>query len=507
MSDETPSESSSIPSSPYRLEMFGIGKRFGATMALEDVTLKVAPGEVLALVGENGAGKSTLMKVLSGAIRPDTGTMCIDGREYSPGNPGEARIRGVAMIYQELSLAPHLTVEQNIALGMEPGSMGMLDLHAMRARASAALAELDHPEIAPWTQVAKLPLAGRQLVEIARAVATGARVLVLDEPTGTLAQADVKKLFALVNRLKTRGYAIVYISHFLEEVLELADRYVVLRDGRTSGDGLTRETTVAALADKMVGRKLGSMYVRSQRQPGDVLLQVEGLCGNSKPTGVCLTLRRGEVLGIAGLVGAGRSELLRCIYGLDAVRAGKIRIGELVNPGSPTEALSNRVGLLSEDRKAEGLALAMSIGDNMTLSKPSPIPSRRNQEARRWIERLAIRCRSASQPVGDLSGGNQQKVAIARLLHHDVDILLLDEPTRGVDVGSKSQIYTLIDQLVTQGTQPKAVLLVSSSLQELLGVCDRIAVMHRGSLGESRPVEQWTEHSLMLAAAGGAQAA
>jgi ribose transport system ATP-binding protein len=326
-------------------------------------------------------------------------------------------------------------------------------------------------------------------------------VLVLDEPTGTLAQGDVEKLFALINRLKAQGYAIVYISHFLEEVLKIADRYVIIRDGKTAGGGPTAGASADSLADLMVGRKLGSMYTRSARVAGDVLLQVEGLGGSTKPENVTLQLRRGEVLGLAGLVGAGRTEFLRCLFGLDAVRRGKIRLGVYTGPSTPNQWLRHGLGLVSEDRKTEGLALAMSIGDNVTLSKPASLPSTRRRAATQWIQKLAVRCRGARQAVGSLSGGNQQKVAIARLLHHDVDVLLLDEPTRGIDVGSKAHIYRLIDELVT-GPNPKAVLLVSSSLQELLGVCDRIAVMHRGRLGASRPAEQWTEHTLMLAASG-----
>lgn len=496
------------PGAP-RLEMRGIAKRFGATTALSEVSLQVAPGEVLALVGENGAGKSTLMKILSGAILPDTGEMLLDGDPYRPRNPGEARRSGVAMIYQELSLAPHLTVEQNIALGAEPATAGFLHVREMRRRARQALQTLDHPDIRPWAVVNQLPLAERQLVEIARAVAVGARVLVLDEPTGTLSQDDVEKLFALVRRLKSQGYAIIYISHFLEEVLKLADRFVVLRDGKPAGEGMTTGATSESIADMMVGRTLGQLYSRTPREPGEVIVEVRDLQGYGKPAEVSLTLRRGEVLGIAGLVGAGRTELLRCIYGLDAVRRGRLRVAAIEGPAQPREMLDAGLGLLSEDRKTEGLALSMSIGDNLTMSRAGSTPMKRNRDAAQWIRKLAIRCRSPRQPAGDLSGGNQQKVAIARLLHHNVDILLLDEPTRGVDVGSKSQIYQLIDELVAGAgapTRQKAVILVSSSLQELLGVSDRIAVMCRGKLGASRPVEEWTEHSLMLAASGSLEA-
>jgi ribose transport system ATP-binding protein len=489
-----------------RLEMHRIEKSFGATLALSDVSIAVQPGEVLALVGENGAGKSTLMKVLSGAIQPDSGEMLLDGKPYAPRDPKEARQCGVAMIYQELSLAPHLTVEQNISLGCEPHLAGVLRRGSMRRTARKALGMLDHAEIPPYLPVERLPLAARQLVEIARAVAIGARVLVLDEPTGTLAQADVEKLFALVDRLKKQGYAIVYISHFLEEVLRIADRYVIIRDGKTADEGPTAGASPETLADLMVGRKLGSMYTRSARTPGDVILNVQDVRGTAKPERASVQLHRGEVLGIAGLVGAGRTEFLRCLFGLDAVRSGQIRLGTFSGPASPDQWLRHGLGLVSEDRKTEGLALAMSIGDNLTLSKPAALPGNRNRAAAQWIQKMAVRCRNARQPVGSLSGGNQQKVAIARLLHHDVDVLLLDEPTRGIDVGSKAHIYRLIDELVT-GAHPKAVLLVSSSLQELLGICDRIAVMHRGRLGVPKPVEQWTEHTLMLAASGAAQEA
>ena len=489
-----------------RLEMRNIGKRFGATIALSDVSIQVAPGEVLALVGENGAGKSTLMKVLSGAILPDSGEMLLDGEPYAPRDPKQARTAGVAMIYQELSLAPHLTVEQNISLGCEPGRLGVLNRRKMRRTAREALAMLDHAEIPPYIQVQYLPLASRQLVEIARAVAIGARVLVFDEPTGTLAQADVEKLFGLIERLKKQGYAIVYISHFLEEVLRIADRYVIIRDGKPAGEGPTAGASPDTLADLMVGRKLGSMYMRSSREPGEVVLQVNELGGASKPENASVELRRGEVLGIAGLVGAGRTEFLRCLFGLDAIRRGQVKLGVFTGPASPEQWLKHGLGLCSEDRKSEGLALEMSIGDNLTLSRPAPFPSSRNRAASIWIQKLGVRCRSVRQPVGSLSGGNQQKVAIARLLHHDVDVLLLDEPTRGIDVGSKAHIYRLIDELVS-GPNPKAVLLVSSSLQELIGVCDRISVMHRGRLSLPRPTEEWNEHSLMLAASGMGQEA
>ena len=488
---------------PPRLRMEGIAKRFGATVALDGVDLHVAGGEVLALVGENGAGKSTLMKVLSGAHPPDAGRMWLDGEPYHPRRPLDARRAGVAMIYQELSLARHLSVAENILLGVEPTRGPLLDRRAMRRAATEALATLGRPDISPDAPVGRLSVAEQQLVEIGRAVAVGCRVLVLDEPTSSLAKSDIARLFELVRRLRARGHAIVYISHFLEEVKAVADRFTVLRDGRSVGGGPTAPASPDQIVALMVGRQVEDLYPRSARTPGEALLEVRDLAGVGKPARASLTLHRGEVLGIAGLVGAGRTELLRAVFGLERVRAGTVRVAAFVGPASPARRWAQGVGMVSEDRKAEGLALGLSVADNLTLSRLPPlvIPSRQDAAARRWVERLAVRCRTPRQAVGDLSGGNQQKVALARLLHHGVDVLLLDEPTRGIDVGSKAQLYRAIDDLARAG---RAVLIVSSYLPELLGVCDRVAVMHRGALGPARPVEQLTEHQIMLDATGAA---
>ena len=475
--------------------MRGIEKRFDATIALAGVDLAVAPGEVCGLVGENGAGKSTLMAILSGALRPDAGEMRLDDHPYAPADPMAARRAGVAMIYQELSLAPDLSVAGNILLGMEPSRFGVVDHRAMRRIAAEALAELGRPDIAPERLVGDLSVADQQLVEIARAIAVGCRVLVLDEPTSTLGRRDVERLFALIRRLKANGHSIVYISHFIEEVRDVCDRIVVLRDGRVAGGG---EATMAAdeIVRLMVGRDVTDLFPRSVRQTGEPVLDVAGL----GPGSATFTLHRGEIVGIAGLVGAGRTELLRAVF------------------TPPHRRWRQGVGMLSEDRKAEGLALGLDIADNVTLTKlddmgPASLvlPSRQRAAAARWIRELAIKCRSAAQSVVELSGGNQQKVALARLLHHDVDVLLLDEPTRGIDVGSKAQIYALIDALVAadqpDGRQPRAILMVSSYLPELLGLSDRIAVMRRGRLGEPRPVREWTEHLLMREATGAEPAA
>jgi len=455
-----------------RFEMTGISKSFGATTALKDVNLKVVAGEVCALVGQNGAGKSTLMNILSGAAQPDTGTMMLDGVSYHPRNPLEARRSGVAMIHQELSLAPDLSVEENIVLGMEPAPYGIVRRAEIRAKAEDVLRQLHHSEISPTTPAGQLSVAEQQLVEIARALAIGCRVLVLDEPTSSIARADVERLFEIIGRLKAQGHAVVYISHFIDEVKEVADRFAVLRDGRNAGGGEVRSATRKEIVEMMVGRSMEELYPRTSRSPAEAILDIAP----------GIALRRGEVLGIAGLVGAGRTRLLRRLFAL--------------------ESSWKSVGMVSEDRKGEGLAMGMTVTDNLTLPRLTGwvSPSKQSALARRWIQDLEIRCHDDRQEISELSGGNQQKVALARLLYCDVDVLLLDEPTRGIDVGSKAQIYEWIDQLVTNG---KAVLIVSSYFPELIGICDRVAVMHRGQLSAPRPVSEVDEHQLMLEACSG----
>ncbi len=489
-----------------RLRMVGVRKRFGATVALDGVDLSVNSGEVLALVGENGAGKSTLMKILSGAHAADDGVMWLGGEPYAPRDPLDARRRGVAMIYQELSLANDLTVMENILLGMEPTTAGILRWSEMKRRSSQAMAQLGRPDIDGAIPLSKLSLAERQLVEIGRAICIGCKVLVLDEPTSSLTQSDIRHLFDLVRRLKAGGLAIVYISHFLEEVREISDRFEVLRDGKSVGGGETAQIPTSRIISMMVGRSVDDLYPRSARKQGEPILEVKHLAGESKPVDATITLHRGEVVGIAGLVGAGRTELLRSIFGLQPITRGEVRIGTYVGPASPARRWAEGMGLLSEDRKSEGLAVELDIADNLTMTRLGWLvnPSRQAEESRRWIQKLGIRCRSPKQIVRDLSGGNQQKVAIARLLRHDVDVFLLDEPTRGIDVGSKAQIYQLIDELACRG---KAILMVSSYLPELLGVCDRVAVMCKGRLVRSVPVGQTNEHQIMLEATGALETA
>jgi ribose transport system ATP-binding protein len=430
-------------------------------------------------------------------------------RQPQPRDPLDGRRTGVAMIYQELSLARHLTVEENLLLGMEPTSYGLLRLGEIRERALRALEELGHAEIPPDRRAGSLPIAQQQIVEIARAVAIGCRVLVLDEPTSSLTLRDAERLFSLVERLRGRGHAVVYISHFIEECKRVATRFTVLRDGKSAGGGELARATPAEIVSLMVGRKVEQLYPRAARAPGAAVLEIEGLAGPEKPETASLALRRGEVLGLAGRVGAGRTELLRAVFGLDAVRSGSVRVGAFVGPASPARRWAQGVGLVSEDRKGEGLALGLSIADNLTLSRLGAFlsPARQASAARSWIERLGIRCRDGAQRGLELSGGNQQKIALARLLHHDVDVLLLDEPTRGIDVGSKAEIYRLIDALVSDPARPRSALLVSSYLPELLGTCDRIAVMCRGRLGPARPAAELDERRLLLEATGQGDAA
>jgi ribose transport system ATP-binding protein len=486
------------------LSMRGISKRFGATRALVQVDLQVAPGEVLALIGENGAGKSTLMKVLSGAHRPDAGNMTLDGAPYAPAGPHQARLAGVAMIYQELNLARDLSIEDNIMLGQEARRWGLLRRSIQRRRVREALASLGHHDLHTDRAVRGLSVAEQQLVEIARALVHEAKLIVFDEPTSSLTGHDAARLFEVIDHLKRTGIAVIYISHFLEEILEVADRFAVLRDGRTVGGGRVSDTGQGEIVALMVGRSVDELFPTVPHEPGQTLLEIEGLSGRSSPRDVSLTVRRGEIFGIAGLVGAGRTELIRCVYGLEPVRAGRVRVAALAPSPSPASRIRAGLGLVSEDRKGEGLASDLSIADNLTLSRTGPYATmgwlslkRRRHAVDAWLSKLSIKAHSGEQDVGELSGGNQQKVALARVLHQQADVLLLDEPTRGIDVRTKAEIYKLIGQQAANG---KAVVFVSSYLPELLAVCDRIGVMARGQLRDVRPAREWTQEAVMAEA-------
>jgi len=492
------------------LEVSGLSKSFGATKALADVQLALKAGEVHALLGENGAGKSTLLKILAGTQSADSGTLQLSGRPYAPSTPEQAQALGVAFVSQEPALCPDLSVAENISLGALPGRFGFVDRAQLRQRAAAALARV-LPEGAPLPDLAQragdLGQGDRQLVCLARALAQAeCRILILDEPTSTLNSSEAERLFGVVRELTKSGIAVLYVSHFLEEVERIADRYTVLRDGQFVHTGELAGTTRSELVKLMAGRDVQELFPRSARSPGEVVLELSELSGKKLPISASLALRRGEVLGIAGLLGAGRSELLRAIFGLDTVKSGKLRVKAVLGAASPARRLAQGVGLLSEDRKGEGLAEALSLGDNITLSKLDSLgsfglvsPARREAIARSLLSRLGVRARGPDQLARDLSGGNQQKICFARLLHHGTDVLLLDEPTRGVDVGSRADLYRIIDELAARGN---AVLMISSYLPELLGVCDRIAVMVRGKLGAARPAAELSEHELLLEATG-----
>ena len=489
------------------LQVSNISKRFGATHALKNVSFRVEAGEVHTLIGENGAGKSTLMKILSGAYTADSGDLELDGKTFVPENPLYARKCGIAMIYQELNLAPNLTGEENILLGEEPSRLGWLNRSRQRELARRALAELNHPKIPLGIPVNLLTIAEQQIIEIARALARQPRVLIMDEPTSSLTRIDTENLFGVIERLKQRGVSIVYISHFLEECQRICDRYTVLRDGESVGTGEMKKSDLDEIIHLMVGREMKEIYPKIDHTIGEPVLEFQNIAGMTKPRSVSLQLREGEIFGIAGLIGAGRTETLRAVFGLDRIKGGVIFVdGNPSTHRSPAQRLAENIGFLSENRKEEGLLLNRSLADNTTLTDFKPVSRMGFIRKRKqfsvtsdWIRKLSVKARSPAQPMMELSGGNQQKIAMARLLQHDANILLLDEPTRGVDVGSKAQIYRLIGELARRG---KAIIFVSSYFPELLGICDTIGVMCRGELSELRPADEWTEHGIIAAAVG-----
>lgn len=490
------------------LELRGIGKRFGGVQALDGVSLELRRGEVLALLGENGAGKSTLMKVLAGVIAPDGGELRIDGRPVALRSVADALGAGIALIHQELNLADNLDLAGNVFLGREPRRLGWIDRARMR-REAARFLEMAGLTVDPSTPLAGLPIGKRQQVEIAKALAVEARVLILDEPTSSLSVAETERLFEVVRELRSHGVSVIYISHRLGEVREIADRVEVLRDGRNAGSLERGEITHEAMVRLMVGRGLEEFFPRHDHEPGGVLLELRGLRTAAHPDhAVDLSVRAGEMVAIAGLVGAGRSELLRAVFGVDRRAGGTVEVaGKPLSGGSVRRAIAAGLALVSEDRKAEGLVLPMGVAENLSLAVQArdALPGgwldlrRERERAGELGSRLRIKA-SAGQRVGQLSGGNQQKVALGKWLATDPRVLLLDEPTRGVDVGARQEIYALMDGLAREG---RAVLFVSSDLAEVLGMADRVVVMHEGRVTGGLARGEATEERVMALATGG----
>ena len=492
--------------------MQNVSKYFPGVQALDDVSLHVLPGEVLGLIGPNGAGKSTLMKILSGVYSIDVGSIMLEGKPVQIHNPHHAQQLGISIIYQELNLMPNLSVMENIYVGREPGPPIFF---SRRAVESAAQKILDRLKLAikPTAIVRSLSVAEQQMVEIAKAISREVKVLIMDEPTSSLSETEVQTLFGIIEELKAQGMGIIFISHRLEEVLHICDRVTVLRDGGHVGDADIHSVTKDDLIRMMVGRSLETFYHEeeaAETAAPDVILEVINLWrrGNAiDPSaevlkGVSFNLRRGEILGLAGLVGAGRTELVRTIFGADKRTGGEIRInGAPVNIGSPLDAIEHGVGLVPEDRKGQGLILGQNVRFNMTLASLRALTQagfvRTGDERKQvgdYIKRLTVRTPSQEQRVMNLSGGNQQKVVISKWLMVKPRILIMDEPTRGIDVGAKSEIYELMRQLAQSGI---SILMISSEFPELLAMCDRIVCLTEGRVTGELSRREATLESLM----------
>jgi ribose transport system ATP-binding protein len=487
------------------LEGRGIGKRY-ATPVLADVDFDLHAGEVLALTGENGAGKSTLSKIVAGLVDPSEGTLSLQGAPYRPISRQDAERLGVRMVLQELSLVPTLSVAENLLLDRLPHRAGFIRHDALNAEAARRMALIGLDDVDPRLPVSALGVGYQQMVEIARALAGDCRVLILDEPTATLTTRETGHLFRQIALLKARGVGIVYISHRLDELQQIADRVMVLRDGRHVDTRPMRTLTQADIVRQMVGRDVEESLDRPRRKAQGVALRVKDMSRGSVVRGVSFDLHRGEILGLAGLVGSGRTELLRLIYGADRKASGSVAREPDVPLAirSPVQAVRAGIGLVTEDRKSQGLLLPLAIRVNATLANLRAVSSAgwlKGDAERTEVERLRallrVRSDSVEQPVDQLSGGNQQKVVFARWLHRDCDVLLLDEPTRGVDIGARADIYAQLDRLADAG---KALLMVSSDLRELMSVCDRIGVMSAGRLVRIFERGEWTQHLLLEAA-------
>ncbi len=489
------------------LEVRRISKRFPGVQALAGVDLSLAAGEVLALVGENGAGKSTLIKILAGALRPDAGEIWLAGRRCELASPADGRHRGIAVMYQEFSLVPALSVAANIFLGRERAAGGFVSSRFEARRARELLEQLGGTGIDPQMPCRALSTAQQQLVEIARALATDASLLVMDEPTAALSPSEAEKLLSLVRGLRARGLGILFISHRLDEVLKVADRVMVLRDGRHVATRPRAEVDREWLIETMVGRRLEQEFPRRALALGEPRLIVRNLRRGARVRGVTFCIRRGEVLGLTGLVGAGRTETARLICAADRAEDGSIELdGRPLALRGPADALRAGIALLPEDRKTQGLVLGHSVRHNFALpnlrrlARAGWILGRREKsELEHWLGAVHARLATSDQPAGQLSGGNQQKLLLARWLAARCEVLLFDEPTRGIDVAAKFEIYQLINGLAAAG---KAVLLISSELPEVLGMCDRILVMHAGRITGDLPAAQASQEQIMRLAVG-----
>jgi len=486
--------------------MRGIRKAFPGVVALDGVDLEVRAGEVHVLLGENGAGKSTLMKILSGALAKDAGEIRLGSEPVEIAGPRDAHDRGVRIIYQELNLVPHLSVAENIALGREPGRFGFVDRRAQDQEARVRLGNLG-VEIDPRTPVRELGVARQQMVEVAKALEGEPRLIIMDEPTSALTATEISELFATIERLTARGVAVVYISHRMEEVTRVGHRVTVLRDGRHVATRRLDEVTVPELVKLMVGRELTEHFPRRRTAPGEEILRAEGLSRAGVLHDVSFTLRRGEVLGVAGLMGAGRTELARILAGADRPDAGRVLLhGQPVSARGPRDAIRRGVALLPEDRKTQGLVLGLSVRANVALPCTEHLSrlgvvdgTGETALAQRQVDDLRIRTPGLGQRVVNLSGGNQQKVVLGKWLAAEVDVLLMDEPTRGIDVAAKVEIYELMNRLTAEG---KAILMISSELPEVLGMSDRILVLHRGRLVADLAAQSATQEQVLAAALG-----
>ena len=489
--------------SPPLVRVSGLSKHFDGVQALDAVDFELRGGEVHALMGENGAGKSTLMKILAGIHAREAGTIELDGRPVEIASPRAAQALGIGIVHQELNLLPHLSAAQNIFIGREPRRWGWLDEARLNADA-AALFERLHLQLDPRVHVGELTIARAQMVEIAKALSHDSRVLIMDEPTAALNPQEVADLFRVVHRLREHGVGIVYISHKMDELQQIADRVTVMRDGRTVATQAMAETSVEEIIRLMVGRTLDAWERRpSNRAPQPVALEVRGLSRRSVLKDVSFTLRRGEILGFAGLMGAGRTELARAVFGADPIDRGEIRVhGQPVTIRSPRQAVEHGIGYLSEDRKHFGLALGLDVETNIALASMRRFTrpglwlkgEAMRDTAEDHVRRLGIRTPSVEQPVRLLSGGNQQKVVIAKWLLRDCDILFFDEPTRGIDVGAKAEIYRLLVQLAEAG---KAIVVISSELPEVLRLAHRVLVMCEGRITGELGADEATQESIM----------